>query len=328
MTILMTQAIRVAGAVVAAGTYQTLAGDVEADLVARGVATFVDGPARFGVAEDARLRMAPAGQYAAGLVGPNGRDLLTLRSQYLAAAFYGSQAPGSVLADASGNGRHAQPTSRVLFAETWAAGRAITTVEDTTTPYKAFYIPRALLDLDLASHTIVINMWLAKAAPGATHYIGGNSSPGSSRGFLLQALTTGATRLTVRDNGGNQQNSNDAAATIDGAMHCVTFAVAREVSNVAATDGRYCWTYADGALSGGAPKHLQNVTAHTLAAADKDFFLGYTPSATASRGAAWNAFEILRFPLDSAEVNIAGIADAFWKYGRTMGVLPDDQMVA
>lgn len=327
MTIQLLQALRIAGVETPAGTTLTLSDSTEADFVGRNAAAYVDVPGRGLMQESARLRLAPGAGHVTGVVGPNERDVVTFRSQYVAAAFYGIQPIGGVLADASGNSRHAQPTSRVTLAETWAAARAITTVEDTTSPYKAFYIPRALLDLDLARHTIVINMWLAKAAPGATHYIGGNSSPGSSRGFLLQALTTGATRLTVRDNGGNQQNSTDAASTIDGAMHCVTFAVAREVSNVAATDGRYCWTYADGALSGGAPKHLQNLTAHTLAAADKDFFLGFTPSATASRGAAWNAFEILRFPLDSASVNIAGIADAFYKYGRTMGVLPDDQMV-
>lgn len=327
MTIQLLQALRIAGAEVAAGVKLSLDPALESDFVTRQVATYVNPPGVGASNSAPRFRMAAGTNALTGLIGSDGRDALTFRSQYVAAAFYGSQSPAGVLFDASGNSRHAQPTSRVSLAETWAGARAITTVEDTTTPYKAFYIPRALLALDLADHTIVFNMWITKAAPGATHYIGGNSSPGSSRGFLLQALTTGATRLTVRDNGGNQQNSTDAASTIDGAMHCVTFAVAREVSNVAATNGRYCWTYADGALSGGAPKHLQNVTEHTLAASDKDFFLGLTPSATASRGAAWSAFEILRFPLDSGAVNIAGIADAFYKYGRTMGVLPDDQMV-
>lgn len=326
MTITTLIPVRVAGSVVSAGTTVTYAAEVEADLVHRKVASYVDDKAIPGAGGQG-IRVSREG-YASAVIGPDGTDALAIRSQWVKAAFYGDQSPGGTLRDASGNARHAQPTSRVVLAETWAAGRVFTTVEDTTSPYKAFYIPRALLDLDLAVHTIVFNLWYAKALPGATHYIGGNSSPGSSRGFLLQALTSGATRLTVRDNAGNQQNSNDAASTVDGVAHCVTFAVAREVSNVASTNGRYCWTYADGALVGGAPKHLQNVTEHTLAASDKDFFIGFTPSATASRAAAWHAFEILKFPYDSAAVNIAGIADAFYKYGKVLGNILDDRMLA
>lgn len=248
-------------------------------------------------------------------------------SKYIAAAYYGDQRACPALIDASGNQRHALPTSRVTMAETWAAARAATTVDDTTAPYKAFWLARALLDLDLATHSIVFNLAVAKAAPGATHYLAGNSAPGSSRGFLLQALSSGALRLTVRDNGNNQQNSTDAAATVDGTLHFATFAVAREISNVSSVDGRYCWTYADGALAGGVPKHLQNVTQHTLAASDKDFGVALVPTQTNSRAMSLYALEILKFDRDSARVNIAGIAAAFYTYGRTLGVLRDDELI-
>lgn len=45
MTILLSQAVRVGGTVLAAGTTQTLAADIEADLVHRKMATYTSDPA-------------------------------------------------------------------------------------------------------------------------------------------------------------------------------------------------------------------------------------------------------------------------------------------
>ena len=131
MTIQLLQALRIAGSEVAAGVKLSLDPALESDFVTRQVATYVNPPGVGASNSAPRFRMAAGTNALTGLIGSDGRDALTFRSQYVAAAFYGSQSPAGVLFDASGNSLHAQPTSRVSLAETWAGARAITTVEDT-----------------------------------------------------------------------------------------------------------------------------------------------------------------------------------------------------
>lgn len=191
MTILLTQAIQVAGVTQPAGTTLTLEAGLEADLVTRKCATYVSRPDQGITAEVFAQVNSSTGRIE---VSANGVNMNTLFADQVTDGYFchlwaGSSGNGdAVIPDISGADRHGAFNTNMTKALCWANPGFAST--DTGGAYRTFLLPN--LNFDYAGGESLIVVWKGRGTPPASFKgLLGDSNGSSEAGFAIRVNATG-----------------------------------------------------------------------------------------------------------------------------------------
>lgn len=238
MTITLTTATRIGGAVVASGTTDTYDPAIEADLVSRGMATYVS---RQGVMDTGVPVMAASNPLTGGIKVSAGTD--SPSDIVPACRFWlpwfrdptsGAAVDKTYQGDAAKQGLGSATQTRGYFTS-----KDGTFGTSGTGLYYEIDAVRGNFELD--THSAIFHCTINMAVPGSTKYPVSTQYNSSSPGILITATAAGELKPYLRIGSGGTQNAmNNIPGMCDGTDHDITLVFDR--------NERKCYVFADGVL--------------------------------------------------------------------------------